>query len=568
MKAVILHICFVMVAFLAWNQKASVQLTVEPEEVGINQPLTITIKSNVEGDIVENWPSNFVKGYGIQSLSRYVQDVSSGKMIQEHVVVFTGTFNKDGKYKFGPFYVKAGNKTYTSNTVKVNVVNNPSQSGSGDISKQQLRQPAFGIIEVSSNKIYEGEPLIMSGRVYSRERTFGRPVLRRPFAVDGVNDVYPLQQTEIWENVTIKRKNYESFAFEKKVLFPVGSGALNIQPFEIYLPFGTHGFNVVSSTPVVEIVPLPANPPVEFIGAVGEFDVEQNYTSKNVKQGDIIQIDVVVSGKGNLHAIETPNLPLPKGMNTYGDAEVKEDYIFNSQGAVGKITYTYHIQVTTEGKQTIQPVKIAYFNPKEEKYVSVESPESIHISVAGDPAFELDEEPDTTETNQLADKKNLGAKPSGKSFSKESNWLWYGAGGLILVTGILLFIVFRQKRNKEEKPVEKFRNKVVEKPVSVNDVKELVGEAAFYLKEKENDQFYASIEKTLLAIMKLKLKQSSGSLLSRNEMIDSLKHQNDSSVPTIQRLFEKCDYARYGMAASEEEQELLLKDLAVLIGDL
>lgn len=564
MKAIVLHICFVLFAFWAWNQKASVQLTVDPEEVGINQPVTVTIKSNVEGDIVENWPSNFVRGYGVQSLSRYVQDVNSGQMVQEHVIIFTGTFNKSGKYKFGPFYVKSGNKTYPSNTVKVNVTTNPAQNNTDDISRQQLRQPAFGVIDVSATKIYEGEPLVMSGRVYSKERTFGRPVLRRNFEVDGVNDLYALQQNEMWESVTIKRKDYESFAFEKKVLFPVGSGTLNIHPFEIYLPYGTHGFNVVSSIPTVEVIPLPPNPPSEFIGAVGEFEIEQNYISKKVKQGDIIQIDIIISGKGNLHAIETPFLPLSKGMNTYGDAEIREDYVFNSQGAVGKVTYTYHVQVTKVGENIIKPVKIAYFNPKEEKYVSVESPESIHISVSGNPAFKMEDETDSTKTGNLADEQKLNGQTPEKLLSEQSNWLWYGIGGAILFAGILLFIVFKPKRNEAEQSKAK-EHKIVSKSISVNEVEGLINQTAFYLKEKQEDKFYASMEKSLIAILKLKLQLPADSSNLRAELMDSLIQNNDASVATIRRLFEKCDYARYGMIASEGEQEILLKELERLV---
>lgn len=565
MKAVILHSWFCILSFWAFNQKGKVQLTVEPEEVGINQPLAITINSNVEGDIVENWPSNFVKGYGIQSLSRYVQDVNTGKMVQEHVVIFTGTFNKVGKYKIGPFYVKAGNKTYTSNSVKVNVVSSPTQGSGEDISKQQLRQPAFGTIEVSSTKIYEGEPLVMLGRVYARERTYGRPVLRRPFAVEGVNDVYPLQQTEMWENVTIKRKNYESFAFEKKVLFPVGSGTLNIHPFEIYLPFGTQDYNVVSSVPVVEVIPLPANSPAEFIGAVGEFSIEQNCGAKKMKQGDIIQVDVIVSGAGNLHAIEAPVLPLPKGMNTYGDAEVKEDYIFNSQGAVGKVTYTYHVQVTKEGDQTIKPVKIAYFNPKEEKYVTVSAPKSITVAVTGNPTFELQNDADSTAlANQHADQKNLNDQAQKRFFSGENSWMWYGAGGLLLIAGIVLFLMLKPKKDKTKQSAS-VKQKTIEKPLAVSEVRELIGQASFYLREKQTDKFYTSIEKALVAVMAVKLKLPADSDMGRSEMLEELKTQQNASVPMIQKLLDKCDYARFGIADSEDEQEMILKQTENLI---
>lgn len=564
MKIIGLNIVFVLSAFLVWSQKASVKLTIDPEEVGVNQVITVTIKSNVEGDVVENWPSNFMKGYGIQSMSNYVQDVNTGKLMQEHILIFTGSFSKAGKYKFGPFYVKAGNKTYTSNTVKVNVVDNPIQNNPEDVTRQQLRQPAFGVIEVSSVKLYEGEPLIISGRVYSKERTYGRPVLRRPFEVDGVNDVYPMQQSESWEILTIKGKNYESFSFEKKVMFPVGSGIISIQPFEVYLPYRSNGFNVVSSVPTVEIVPLPGNAPVEFIGAVGEFEVEQNVDAKKIKQGDIVQVNVVVSGKGNLHAIEAPVLPLPKGMSTYGDAEVKEDYIFNSQGAVGKITYTYHVQVTKEGDQTIKPVKIAYFNPKEEKYVSIEAPKAIQIAVAGDPSFNIDTETDSTETSTFADEKNLKEQNNKTLFSSDNQILWVGIGGAIVLAGILLFFIFRRKRKPEEK-LPKKETKTITKSVSQNDVKALINQTSFYLKERQEDKFYAALEKSLIAIAKFKLKLPADSQNSRLELMEELRRNNDSSSATIQRLFEKCDYARYGMIASEEEQEELMKELEGLV---
>lgn len=561
MKTIVLNSCFLLISLLAFNQKPSVQLIVESEEVGVNQPFTITLKSNIEGEVVENWPSNFVQGYGVSTSSSYIQDYNTGKLQQEHVFVYSGSFNKPGKYKLGPFYVKSGNKTKNSNTITITVSTSPVQSNNPeDISRKQLRQPAFGVIEVSSTKIYEGEPLVVLGRVYSKERTFGRPVLRRSFSFDGVTDMFPLQQNETWENLVIKKVNYESFAFEKQVLFPVGSGVINIQPFEVYLPYGMQGFNVVSSVPTVQILPLPANPPAGFIGAVGEFEVEQKYKDKQVKQGDIVQVDVVISGKGNLHSIETPVLPLPKGMSTYGDAEIKEDYVFGPQGAVGKVTYTYHIQVTKDGDQTIQPIKIAYFSPKDEKYISVTAKKPTVIKVSENSKFQLDDETDSLNvSDQSADSKNL--KKGQKLFSTDNYWLIYGGGALLCVLASLLFIVFRKKQPEKEKDIAS--KKVVVKAVTPAEVNELLGQTKFYFKEKEGEKFFASFEKTVIALMKLQQKQPMDSTLSRGELVANLPQNEDSS--TIKRLLEKCDYARYGMISSEEEQAVLLVELEKLV---
>lgn len=563
MKALMIYGMSLLFAFSLYGQKASVQLIVEPQEVAINQPFSITLKSNIEGDVVENWPSNFVKGYGIQSMSRFVQDVNTGKMMQEHVLVFNGVFTKLGTYKIGPFYVKEGNKTYASNTVKVHVVANPSSGQvTEDVTKQQLRQPAFGVIEVSSNKIYEGEPLVISGRVFSKERTFGRPVLRKPFQIEGISDMYPLQQTERWESVQVKRKNYESFSFEKKVLFPVGSGNLRIHPFEIILPFGFQDFNVVSSVPHVEILPLPANAPSEFIGAVGEFEIDQSISSNAAKQGDIIQMNLVISGKGNLHAIETPKVILPKGVNAYGDAEVKEDYEFGSEGASGKVTYTYHLQLTEEGEKVIKPVKVAFFNPKSEKYVTISAKKSINIAVASNPKFELQHQTDSlvASNNILNDQHHLKDGKS-KLLQSDYTWLWITLIGILS----LLVIYFAFKSRKQGLRLDEQTN-FDKQQITLNiptsqEINLLIEELKNHLDHHQDDQFYATFDKVLMQLMKHKLNISTDQYVSRLELLDQLESNNDSTKQTIENLFRKCDATRYGMALEVSEQREMLEQL-------
>ncbi|MCO5258513.1 MAG: BatD family protein [Crocinitomicaceae bacterium] len=567
MKSIVLYSFFILSSFFIWGQKASVQLTVEPQEVGVNQQFSITIKSNVEGNIVENWPSNFVKGYGVQSLSRYVQDFNNGKMVQEHVVIFTGSFNKAGNYKIGPFYVRAGNKTYTSTTATINVLNTPQQSKGGDeISKRQLNQPAFGVIEVSSTKIYEGEPLVVNGRVYAREQTFGRPVLKRPFDFNGVTDAHEIQQTEMWETKFVKGREYESFTFGKKVLFPVGSGALSINPFEVYLPFIDQDYTVVSSTPTVEVVPLPGNAPSNFIGGVGEFSIEQKYPSnQKVKQGDIIQLDLIISGKGNLHAIESPTIQLPAGMNTYGDAEVNEDYAFTSQGASGKITYTYHVQATKAGMQTIKPVSIAYFNPKTEKYETAQASNSIQIAVQENKAFNIQEDTKEIENNPLESDKQYNYNKVKELLTPKNSWIWYSSGGALLLSALIFFLM---KRKKEEQPEETTAPKidvVKEQPIDISVVQASINRLEFYLKQQHSELFYATLEKTLIHILNYKLQKPEHSEATRNELLNELSLSVPQLSSQLKSLFNKCDFSRYGMGSDESEMEQLLNEVKGLV---
>jgi len=565
MRAIFLHIIFVLTAIQTWSQKASVQLIVETDEVVVNQPFTITVKSTVEGDIVENWPSNFTNGASVQTMSRYVQDVSTGKLMQEHIVVFTGIFTKAGKSKLGPIYVKAGNKTYTSNTIKMNVIAAPKSNGTDDFSRQQLRQLAFGTVEVSSTKIYEGEPLLISGRVFARERTYGRPILRRTFAVEGVSDVYPLQQNEMWENVVVKKRNYESFSFEKKVIFPVGNGILNISPFEIYLPFASQDFNVISSVPTVEVMPLPANAPTEFIGAVGEFAIEQSIKANKPKQGDIVQVQVVISGEGNLHAIDAPKLPLPKGMSIYGDAEVKEEIVFNAKGATGKVVYTYFVQVSNAGSQTIKPVKIAYFNPKSEEYVSVSAKQALVIDVKENANYDVDNAIDSTQlTNLNADIKSFRSAKGESGIFQGFNVLWLGLGGLLFIVTGFLFFLFRKRKSKEqnvEKVVVKDEVIVTHTKIVASDITRAINEAEQTIQSGCNDTFYRAVDKALGLILRHKLDYPENATVTRIELLEQLEAKNDPSIETIKSHYAICDQARYGLGISEADQLTLINEL-------
>ncbi|MDP0881218.1 hypothetical protein, partial [Klebsiella variicola] len=72
-------------------------------------------------------------------------------------------------------------------------------------------------------------------------------------------------------------------------------------------------------------------------------------------------------------------------------------------------------------------------------------------------------------------------------------------------------------------------------------------------------------EKALIAVMTVKLKLPADSTMGRSEMLEELKIQQNTAVPVIQKLLEKCDYARYGIADSEDEQEMILKQTENLI---
>ncbi len=168
MKNFVLHIVLLFCCNLALAQKPMVLLDIDPKEAEPGEILTVTIKSNIQGELDVELPSGFVHGYNVMNGMEQEMDYNTGKLITYYYMSQTGAMNKEGTYTFGPAYIKKGSKVYRSNTVSVTIkkqANSPQYNG--EISSKQLRQPAFGIIETSKKTIYEGEPVVINAKVYS-----------------------------------------------------------------------------------------------------------------------------------------------------------------------------------------------------------------------------------------------------------------------------------------------------------------------------------------------------------------------------------------------------------------
>ena len=259
MKTFILHSFFCFAAVCSIAQKPLVFLEVDSKEAEIGEVLTITVKSNVQGEIDIDFPSAFVHGFNVMNGMEQEIDYNTGKVISYYYLSQTGTLQKSGTFKIGPAYVKKGNKVYRSNTVNITISkeNDPVNSGN-ELTSRQLKQPAFGVIEKSKMVIYEGESLILNAKVYAQ---FDASHLENyeGYSLDGAIDKHSIGNTTqiVVEEEKIKRKSYFSFVYDKKVVFPNGIGTLTINPFKLTLRSGFESLPLTSSATTIEVKPLP-----------------------------------------------------------------------------------------------------------------------------------------------------------------------------------------------------------------------------------------------------------------------------------------------------------------------
>lgn len=554
---------FTFVSQISVAQKPIVALTSDKKEIGTNEHLNFTITASVEGSMKIEFPVEFEVDLGIMHGMEQKMD-PSGKIKTYYYMHQSGVFKKEGTYSFYA-YTTYRNKVYRSNkiTIKVN-------EASEEDNKVNSNDPVFGFIQCKKTSVYEGEPILLKAKVFSYiniEYLEGYSDFKADLSME--EHTFPNGRVEV-EQTRVNGKDALSFEYGKQLLIPVGTGKCHIKPFEMALR--CHGslfsktMRIRSSSLYINIKPLPSNAPKDFIGAVGEYRLSQKNPIKEVKEGDVFTLELVLSGVGNLHNANTPKLSLPKGCSIYGDPERIEDIEFTESGAEGMITYRFNIQVLEGSDLYFSAPSISYFDPEKEKYLTIKG-DAFNVKVAPDKSFSpvVSSNPISgTHTDMVDLKSPTNAETKTESSSSKSR-LWVGIVAPTSLLGILFVLLLAKKRKK--KATENTDLSGVEdlpkQSVFLTDTKEAVPvEVTDYWKDAERHLEDAGVFAILLpkAIIQRIEQCERCNFQSREKAFDRLLDTNPEIAKGLREIIEMCDQYRYGFGAEHlETKEILAK---------
>lgn len=369
------------------DQDAFVKLEVSASSLEVGETFSITISSNTEGSLELSFPDQFIQNSATHSGMSTSVNYINGKKIVERISYqkLSGVFSQKGEFELGPVVLHTQSNQIESNRVTISV-KEPLNMISAD-PKENMREAIFGIIQQSKKQVYQGEPLFVDAKVYSQIDIYQVDNFI-PFQFEGVGESHELKKQN---QITQKREvvngtNVLTFELGRSVIFPEQSGTFEISPFEMVLFYENprklfpERTKIRSNTSVVEVIPLPNGAPESFKGGVGTFNISSSCKRNKIEQGKVVELSIVVSGKGNLHLIEQPHLNLPKGLILYGDPEIKDAIQFTNNGAEGSVTYTYFLQVNSKEDIVIPSLPLSYFSLQDEEYKTVYS-NSIKLEV-------------------------------------------------------------------------------------------------------------------------------------------------------------------------------------------
>lgn len=561
----VLLLCLVSPAVYA--QKPVLALTCDQKMVAPKEHLTITVTCNVESSMKVDYPVEFAADYGIMHGMEQKMD-PSGKLKTFYYMQQSGEFRKEGTYSFYA-YVNFKGKTYKSNKLTIVVTKKAEQ----DDTKIASNDPVFGIIQAKKTVIYEGEPILVKAKVFSR---LGIDHMEgyTPFSPDNNAEQHEFpNQREYVEETKLNGKPALTFEIGKQLIIPIATGKCKIQPFEMALqcqgPLFSRSIRFKSSSLTLIVKPLPSNAPADFIGGVGKFTLSESFGEKNVQQGEVFTLKLVVSGSGNLHNINAPLLKLPVGCMIYGDPERTDEVQFTEDGVTGTVTFAYNILLKEPGTKVIAAPSISYFDPVKEQYITLKS-EGFVLDVAPNKTFQPLAHHGNQAKNGHSDALSIATVEKEDESLNSTSVVNLLIGIVAPISGLgLLFlglILLKNRKMRQSSITESNEHFVQPSPLNLPNSTSTVN---FWQAAKDNlsdkNRFAVMLPKAIIQSVENKY---GCCFSSREAAFSALEAKNPDSASQLRELINKCDLYRYGFENEDIDPYSLYNEALLLMDRL
>lgn len=581
MKKIISILVFIVALVnVSLAQKLTAQAS--KTKVAVGETFQISFSLNSNGNGFKPPALNDFDVYSGPNQSTSMSFVN-GSMSQSITFSYVIAAKKEGKFTIGAASMNTSAGTVQSSPINIEVAKgsaNAQAQNQGNAAPQNPTAPAsenvgenlFVKTIVSKTKVYQGEQITVTHKVYTRYQLRGFQDIKFPDYTGFWSQDMPGNQQIQVVNENIDGVNYQVGELKRSYLFPQRSGKLQIEPMtiecvvrkpsnrrprDIFEQFFGGGYEDVTysvkSKPVtIEVLPLPeATKPVSFSGAVGSYSMKAQISKDKVKENDAINLTVTLTGKGNIKLVDPLPIDFPEDFETY-EPKIKENITAGAAGVSGTKTFDYLIIPRHEGNYTIDRLSFSYFDTDKKQYITIPSPEftiQVEKGVGSESASA-----NVFTSRSKEDVKILGNDiryiKTGNIQLKSKDSFFFGsflfyAGLIVPVLAFIGFVVFRRKNMEANKDTIAVKSRKATKMA-----KKRLTLAEKYLKENNKEQFYVEIFRALYGYVGDKLNIPVADL-NKEHIAGKLKvaNVNETTVQQLLSILDNCEYARYAPSA-------------------
>jgi hypothetical protein len=598
MKKILLYLVILLAAMPVAAQEVSVEVEY-PAVVTEGQQFNISWTVNSGGGEFSSPPfTGFTKLLGPQTSTSSMTQIINGKMSRQvtYTYIYFLQAGRAGKYVIPPAIFTLKNKTFLSDSMRIEVIGSPSQQQSaaqaGSITQaSQDVEPAgndiFANVSLSRKDLYIGESIIAIVKIYTRVNLAGINDIKYPSFNGFMKGDIETPQLSSLRQENVNGTIYGTGVIQQFILYPQVTGELVIDPVQISVlvqekskqsdPFFGDFFQTVQTVPrsvssktlKVRVRPLPGVQPPGFSGIVGRLEMKASLDKETAKVNDAVNLKLTLSGSGNLKVAANPELKLSPDIEVY-DPEISDNLKNTLNGTTGSKTFNYLLIPRHYGDFKIPSVKYSYFSTSSGKYETLETQEFTLKVGKGD-----DQNTGITVYGSISkeDVKYLGKdirfihtgsanlKPTGNIIVSKRSYYSLFAISLFLFLGVLFARREHLRRNSDLLLV---KNRKAGK-IAIKRLKS----ASECLKNEQLDKFYEEMLKAMWGYLSDKL-SIPVSELTRSNAIAALAEVgiDQERINTLNHILDACEYARFAPSASEAEAETIYGDASQFINSV
>lgn len=583
---------FLFILFITIGSTISAQNVVfkasAPEAVVMGQQFRLTYTVNAEGkDFRAQDMPDFEVLMGPSSSKAYSTSIINGAVSSETTITYTYILmpKKEGTFTIAPATIKVKNSNYTSNGLSIKVLP-PDQSSPSGSSNSNANTSSTGIsdkdyfvrMDVSKKSVYEQEGLLVTFKLYAAQPC-GLTAQKFPEFEGFLAQEVELPQEKQWVQDHYNGRNYWTVTLRQTVLYPQRAGKLTIdggtfdavirvrvqaQARSIFDDFFDNGYQNVSKAlrvapATIEVKPLPSGKPASFSGSVGDFTLNAELSSNQVKSNEAVTVKVKIAGTGNVKLIKNPEVKFPNDFDIY-DPKVENDIRTTAAGVSGSKTIEYMAIPRYAGDFEIPAIQFAYFDVKSGSYKTLSAgPFQLHVEKGAEG------EGGSPVVSNFSNKESVKYLGQDIRFLKVKNirfvpveelffgtfmyWMCYLVPALLFV---VFFIIYR-KQVKENSDLALVRTKRANK-MAVRRLKN----AGKLLKENNKEAFYDEVLRALWGYLSDKLSIPQAELTKDNVENELNKYGvSEDLINEFLDILNTCEFARYAPAQSSDAMDKL-----------
>lgn len=470
---------FVALSLAAVAQEFSTTLSHKKVSAGQRFTLTYTVQNYKMDKLVLPKLDEFrLVGGPNEQTSTFILN---GRPETSYMLSYDFVCDKPGTYTIPGATLKSGRKTYTSNSLKLQVTAGGKQqpaTGGGNRTQPDpivsfgggQPQPEESITEedlkknlslealINKTSIYPGEAVTVTHNFYTLYRRFNFAGGKFPEYRNALSIELAKRQDIDLRRVPYRGKVYSMCTLSQILLIPQKPGKISINPaslavtVEVVRRTGDAWVDLFGGMVTTELVGVSSNPlslnvkefpeagkPLNFKGAVGQFALEVSLDKNTVWVNDALTLRVTLSGKGNLNLVDAPKLVFPSAFEAYSPTVSDKIKMHADSGIYGSKTFEYVLMPRDSGTYRLPAVQFSYFDPQTEKYNTITSDSlGVRVSIPEGVALTGHIRNGEQEEVLLPIKRGFDTGDTGSGFFPP---LWFAAvfGALFMATLVLWF---------------------------------------------------------------------------------------------------------------------------------